>query len=184
MARHYPLNPKQAAFCREYVIDQNGSQAAKRAGYAKSCSKATASRLLTNPNVKAEIQRLQREAQKRCEWQLDEAVRVYRNFIEFDIRDLVELDGNGNVKMKPFDEWPDGAHSVVNEISQTAHGIRLKLVEKKGAADSLKALLGLDAPKRSEIDVATGVAIHVHREDGAEVDPMTGLLIANEQDQP
>ncbi len=54
-----PLNAKRRKFCREYMIDGNGTQAAIRAGYAKRSAIQTASRLLTFDNVKGEISRLQ-----------------------------------------------------------------------------------------------------------------------------
>lgn len=40
------LNPKQEAFCREYLIDSNGKQAAIRAGYAPKNAEITASKYL------------------------------------------------------------------------------------------------------------------------------------------
>ena len=48
------LTPKQKAFCDEYLIDLNATQAYIRAGYAvkdESVAKVNASRLLTNANV-------------------------------------------------------------------------------------------------------------------------------------
>lgn len=59
MAEKEPnLTDKQKAFCREYVIDWNGSQAAIRAGYAEASARSQASDLLTNPNIRAEIDRI------------------------------------------------------------------------------------------------------------------------------
>jgi phage terminase small subunit len=52
------LNDRRRAFCREYVIDWNASQAAIRAGYSQDTARSIASQLLTNINVKAEIKRL------------------------------------------------------------------------------------------------------------------------------
>jgi len=49
------LDAKRAKFVYEYLIDYNGTQAAIRAGYAKKSAKVTASRLLTNDNVKRAI---------------------------------------------------------------------------------------------------------------------------------
>lgn len=52
-----PLSDKQAAFAREYAVDKNGKQAAIRAGYAPGAAEVTASRLLRNVNVRAEVER-------------------------------------------------------------------------------------------------------------------------------
>ena len=54
-----PLTNKQQAFCREYVKDSNGSQAAIRAGYSTAGAKVRGSELLTLRNVTQEISRIQ-----------------------------------------------------------------------------------------------------------------------------
>lgn len=50
------LNPKQAVFIKEYLIDLNGAQAAIRAGYAPGSAHVTASRLISDANIAAAIQ--------------------------------------------------------------------------------------------------------------------------------
>lgn len=52
-----PLEPRQAAFVQEYIIDLNGTQAAIRAGYSPTSAAETASELLTKPNVAAALER-------------------------------------------------------------------------------------------------------------------------------
>ena len=61
------LNDKQAAFAREYCIDKNATQAAIRAGYRPRTAKEQASRLLTNINVRAEIERTLAASAERVE---------------------------------------------------------------------------------------------------------------------
>lgn len=64
---HYQkLNEKQRKFCEEYVKDNNGSRAAVRAGYTENSSRVTASKLLTNANIKAYIDELKAELKERC----------------------------------------------------------------------------------------------------------------------
>lgn len=50
------LNPKQARFVEEYLVDLNGKQAAIRAGYAPGSAEVAASRLLTVDKVRAEVE--------------------------------------------------------------------------------------------------------------------------------
>lgn len=52
------MTDKQARFCREYTVDFNGTRAAIRSGYAESNARYQASRLLTYPHVRAEIEKL------------------------------------------------------------------------------------------------------------------------------
>jgi hypothetical protein len=47
------LTIKQRAFIDEYMICRNGAEAARRAGYGVLSARVTASRLLTNANVKS-----------------------------------------------------------------------------------------------------------------------------------
>ena len=61
MAIDKSLTNKQKAFCREYVIDHNGTQAAIRAGYSKKGAEVRASELLRNSKVKDYISRLETE---------------------------------------------------------------------------------------------------------------------------
>ena len=51
------LTPKQALFCKEYLVDRNGTQAAIRAGYAEDSASVEGSRLLTNAKVAERIQK-------------------------------------------------------------------------------------------------------------------------------
>lgn len=50
-----PLTARQAAFVREYLVDLNGADAVRRAGYSHVGAKAEASRLLARPNIAAAI---------------------------------------------------------------------------------------------------------------------------------
>ena len=60
-----PLTPKQAQFCREYVVDFNGAQAALRAGYGKRRPDDRAFRLLRDPRVQAQVARMIAEKAQR-----------------------------------------------------------------------------------------------------------------------
>jgi len=72
------LTPKQQRFVEEYCIDMNGTQAYKRAGYSASNDKVantSASRLLSNVNVKQAIEEKQRKIAEQsgitAQWVLD-----------------------------------------------------------------------------------------------------------------
>jgi phage terminase small subunit len=53
-----PLTDKQQAFCNEYIIDNNATQALIRAGYSEKGAKTAGCRLLANVNIAKEIKRL------------------------------------------------------------------------------------------------------------------------------
>jgi len=52
------LTAKQQMFCREYLIDLNGTQAAIRAGYSEKTANEQAAALLAKPSIKEYVQSL------------------------------------------------------------------------------------------------------------------------------
>lgn len=61
-------------FCREYIIDYNGAQAAIRAGYSERSAKQTASRLLTDADLLSRVRELQTEQVNRLAVTADSVV--------------------------------------------------------------------------------------------------------------
>ncbi len=59
------LSAKQEAFCREYLVDLNGTRAAIRAGYSEKTAEQQASRLLTKVKVKEKVAELKAEVSKK-----------------------------------------------------------------------------------------------------------------------
>lgn len=52
------LTEKRRAFCREFILDLNATQAAIRAGYSKKSARSEGHRLLTNDDIVSFIQAL------------------------------------------------------------------------------------------------------------------------------
>jgi phage terminase small subunit len=77
------LSPKEERFCREYVIDYNGTQAAIRSGYKESDARNRACRLLTKADISARVRELQHEMAQRLALSEDfviiEAMENYRS---------------------------------------------------------------------------------------------------------
>ena len=59
------LTAKQQAFCEEYLIDLNATQAAIRAGYSEDSAKEIGCENLTKPNIAETIANLKEERSKR-----------------------------------------------------------------------------------------------------------------------
>ena len=76
-------NPKHELFCREYIVDYNGTQAAIRAAYSPGSAANTASRLLTNEEILARVRELQKEQMQRLSLNADmvilEILDTYRS---------------------------------------------------------------------------------------------------------
>ena len=65
------LNPKQAAFVKEYLVDRNGKQAAIRAGYSEKTAEVKASQLLSIIKVKEAVAAGEAKHQERCDVTID-----------------------------------------------------------------------------------------------------------------
>lgn len=52
------MTEKQEAFCREYLIDYNATQAAIRVGYSEKTARSIANKMLTNADIKKRLSEL------------------------------------------------------------------------------------------------------------------------------
>lgn len=66
------LTPKQEAFCREFLVDLNGTQAAIRAGYSASTARQTAAENLSKPAISERIAELQAGRARRTDIAADD----------------------------------------------------------------------------------------------------------------
>lgn len=76
------LTPKQEAFCNEYMIDLNATQAAIRAGYSEDSAKQIASENLSKPDVSARIVELKIDRQGRTEITADYVLSSLKSVAE------------------------------------------------------------------------------------------------------
>jgi phage terminase small subunit len=70
------LTDRQERFCREYLVDLNATQAAKRAGYSSHTANEQAARLLAKASVKVRVTELQNEAAKRNDVTVDDVLAM------------------------------------------------------------------------------------------------------------
>lgn len=112
------LTEKQKVFCREYLVDFNGTRAAIASGYSKKTAYAVASENLRKPQIQREIQRI---ADKKLKENGDPIQRIILELqlIAFgDYQDLVQWDENGIEKFVPSKKLGNKSR-IVSEISQT-----------------------------------------------------------------
>ena len=65
------LNPKQAAFVKEYLVDRNGTQAAIRAGYSAKTANVKGAQLLAIVSIKQAVEAGEAEHAARCDVTVD-----------------------------------------------------------------------------------------------------------------
>ncbi len=76
------LTPKQEMFCREYIIDLNGTQAAIRAGYSEKTANEQSAQLLAKLSIKEYVQSLMDQRVQR--------VNIDADYVINGIKDLTE----------------------------------------------------------------------------------------------
>ena len=119
-----PLKNQQLRFCREYIIDCNGTQAAVRAGYAKHTAKQQGSRLLTNDDIKAEIMRLSKLVHKKLEISAERVLQELAS-IAFDEKKHKTVD-----RLSALDKL--GKHlKLFTELHETQHTFTMMPTVKK-----------------------------------------------------
>lgn len=108
------LTPKEERFCVEYLIDLNGTQAAKRAGYKGSVKVlgVTATRLLAKASAKARIDELKMQRNKRVLVNADEILRELARIGYSDPRQVFGEDG----KIKDPKDWPEDLARAIASI--------------------------------------------------------------------
>ena len=157
------LTPKQARFVEEYLIDLNATQAAIRAGYSEQTARVIGHENLTKPDIQKAITERRQEMQQRTAITADRVLAEYAKIAFFDPRKLFTADG----AIKPVQYWDDDVAAVIGgldvvEIGDDGEMIgrvkKLKLIDKKGALDSIGKHLGMFVD-RTELSGRDGEAI-------------------------
>jgi phage terminase small subunit len=135
------LTLKQRKFAAEYIVDLSGYRAAIRAGYPASRARQTASELLANPDVRAEIAELQAEVMERTRSSAEAVIEGLQRIAFFDSARVFDQSGN---LIHPRD-WPErdrmalSSFDVVIRNVSAGDGIQDKVAKVK-LADRLAAL--------------------------------------------
>lgn len=106
------LTSKQRAFCREYMVDLNGTQAAVRAGYSSRSAKFIACEMLKLEHVQAEVARLNVERMKRLDLKADDVLLELLRIARVDLSQAYDRDGN----LKPIHEIPEDVRRAIAGI--------------------------------------------------------------------
>jgi len=161
------LTDKQKAFCEEYIIDLNATQAAIRAGYSQESAENIGFENLRKPKIEKEIRRLKKARSKRTEITADRVLEElasvgyskitdYLEVVEKDVVVGYKKDASGQydyeqpivrtqkvVEIKETKEMDPDAIKAISEIKHGKHGISLKLYDKLKALDNIGRHLGM-----------------------------------------
>ena len=160
-----PLNARQLQFCKEYVLDWNGTQAAIRAGYSQKTAKVIASQNLTKVNIQAEIERQRNNTEELAGVS---KLMVVKELTKFAFHSFDEIH-NTWIERKEFEELSKEVKACIQEIDTKVfkkdigkegapeiidvEHIRIKFVDKRASMETLIKLMGWNNPQK--IDLTT-----------------------------
>lgn len=87
------LPPMQRAFCLEYLVDFNQTQAAIRAGYSKKSASCQANQLLKKPHIQQALRKYYRQEDERRVLSIEAADRKVADSLFRDLRDFCDASG-------------------------------------------------------------------------------------------
>lgn len=134
------LTNKQEAFCREYLIDLNATQAAIRAGYSEKTAKDIACQNLAKFNIQKRIQTLMEERKNRIEVNADYVLKRLVEIDQMDVLDILTDSGN----LRPIKNWPKVWRTTLS-------GFDIAAIRVDGAEALLKKIKWPDKVKNLEL---------------------------------
>ncbi|MBF0501478.1 MAG: terminase small subunit [Candidatus Riflebacteria bacterium] len=120
-------------FCREYLKDLNGTQAAIRAGYSAKTATSKAAQLLARVDIRARIDELKVKRAKRCEITADRVLKELARIGFANMGDFASFN-NASVSLNDSGNLSRAQLAAVSEVSRvdTEFGgtTRIKLHDK------------------------------------------------------
>lgn len=138
-----PLRPKQQRFVAEYLVDQNATQAAIRAGYKSANANVTGPRMLADVGIAAEIVRKQGKQLEKAGLSAEKVKEVIRRVLDADIRSIFDEVGN----LRPIHTLSDEAAALVAGCEV----VQRNLVAGDGQIDTIIKLKMVDRSKYVEM---------------------------------
>lgn len=158
-------NARQQRFIHEYMVDFNATAAAIRAGYSPQAASTQATRLMSEPFIQVEIQRLQAQHASKCAVTAERVIAEFAKLGFANMLDYMKVGPDGDPVLDfskltrdqgaaltevTVEDFVDGRGDDARDVKR----VRFKLADKIGALTSLARHLGLFVDK-TEITVQT-----------------------------
>ncbi len=150
------LTPKQALFCKEYLIDLCATQAAIRSGYSKKTAFSIGAENLTKPLIRAELKRNMAKHAEKIELTADRVLAEISKMAYANMADYMTFtaDGSAFVDLSKLTRDQAAALSEVDVDSyydkdnkRNVDKIKIKLSDKRGNLELLGRYLKLFTDK-------------------------------------
>lgn len=135
------MTPKQEMFCREFLIDLNGTQAAIRAGYSAKTANRIATENLSKPDIKRRIEELKQQRQEVIGVDASYVLQRLIDIDQMDARDILNDDGS----VKPIYDWPDVWRQSISGVDL------MEISNSENVAATLKKIKWPDKIKNLEL---------------------------------
>ncbi len=143
------MNERQRCFVREYLVDLNGAQAARRAGYAEGNADKTACRLLKKPEIAALVAQGREQRAAKRQISADRVMEELGRMAFADIRRFIDWGPEGVTLRDKAALDGDDAAAIADVEGKGSNGQigRLKLYDKLAALNALARHLGMTGGK-------------------------------------
>ncbi|QBY43234.1 terminase small subunit [Arsenophonus nasoniae] len=158
------LTDKQEAFCREYLIDLNATQAAIRAGYSEKTARKTGCENVTKPDIQKRIQALMEARKNRIDINADYVLKRLVEIDQMDVLDILTDSGD----LRPIKDWPKVWRTTLS-------GLDIAAIRVDGAEALLKKIKWPDKVKNLEL-LGKHVSVQAFREQVKNEHDVVGML--------
>jgi len=168
---------RQKLFIKEYLVDLSAMEAAIRAGYSPKTAKQMGYKLLQNETVQAAIQKEMAKRAKRTEITADDVLQRFDLMSKANIADYMDVktilikigeteegepiyEKRDEAILKDLSQMSKEETYAIEAIKYGKYGLEFKLVDKKGATDSIGKHLGMFVEKvqhSGEVVIIKGV---------------------------
>ena len=128
-------------FCREFLIDLNGTQAAIRAGYSAKTANRIATENMSKPEIKRRIEELKQQRQEVIGVDASYVLQRLIDIDQMDARDILNDDGS----VKPIQDWPDVWRQSISGVDL------MEISNSENVAATLKKIKWPDKIKNLEL---------------------------------
>lgn len=169
------LTDLQKRFCEEYLIDLNGTEAAKRAGYKGKSAASQASRLLTNDKISQYISQLKASRAEKTQTDSERVLQELRSIGFSNIKKVASWDAEGAMTVVPSEEMPDEVAASIESIKME----KITLFTKTNKA------YNEDGEREDEVEetIKTTLTVKLHKKNPALLLIMRHIGMLGEKDE-
>ena len=165
------LTGKERIFCHQYIIDWNGSRAAREAGYSKNSITEIASQNLAKLHIQQYINFIKNNIEEECGIT---KMKVVKELSKIAFSSIAHLH-NTWIERREFEELTNDQKASIESIDTKLQKrnigtredpdivdveyVKIKLYSKLQASDLINKMLGYNVPEKKELTGANGTPL-------------------------